>query len=436
MRKHLKIRYRIALLTGGTVLVMLLIIMTVFYYSITHRIADQADIALRNAVSSDSLTGDEQFIYIDDQIAENAADTRYSLYSPEQIIILDDESENHFTAKEEAIIHWCSGKQKDETIKTEIDGSIYYIRSTDATDQYIYFSRTENEISEDDDTIQTYSYITVDGADPPDLQIGSDAKMCSVRELIAYVDVTGEMDMIGHIILIFLLTAAVIGTFGTVAGFILGKKLEQNQLAQKQFFENTSHELKTPLTAIRGYADGISQGVITDYKKTGRVIAEQTEKMSGLVEEILCMAKLESGSVKLEKEPVEMQEFIQDCLMPFEGTVINRGLEVTLDLEPMTVSADPDKLEHAISNLITNALKYAKKGIRISCGKGEIRIENDCDSLTDDVLEHLFERFYTGRDGNTGIGLSIARDYIHLHGWNITAERTGNGICFVIRTIK
>ena len=435
MRKHLKIRYRIALLTGGTVLVMILIIMTVFYYSITHRMAEQADIALKNA-------GSDPFVYTDVQTAGNDADTGYSLYSPELIYILDEEDENHFTPKEEAVIRWCSGKQKDETIKTEIDGSIYYIRSTDTTGQYIYFNESDTEISaevpfsSEDDNVQIYSYITVDGSDPAGMQIDGDARMCSVREMIAYVDVTGEMDMINHMIIIFILTAAVIGTFGTAAGFILGKKLEQNQIAQKQFFENTSHELKTPLTALRGYADGISQGVITDYKKTGRVIAGQTEKMSRLIEEILCMSKLESGSVKLEKEPVEMQEFIQDCLMPFEGTVINKGLNVTLDLEPMTVSADPDKLEHALSNLITNSLKYAKNGIHISCGKGEIRIGNDCEVLTDDVIKHMFERFYTGPDGNTGLGLSIARDYIHLHGWNITAERTGNGICFVIRTAK
>ena len=161
MRKHLKIRYRIALLTGGTVLVMILIIMTVFYYSITHRMAEQADIALKNA-------GSDPFVYTDVQITENDADTGYSLYSPELIYILDEEDENHFTPKEEAVIRWCSGKQKDETIKTEIDGSIYYIRSTDTTGQFIYFNESDTEISaevpfpSDDDKVQIYSYITVD----------------------------------------------------------------------------------------------------------------------------------------------------------------------------------------------------------------------------------------------------------------------------------
>ena len=145
------------------------------------------------------------------------------------------------------------------------------------------------------------------------------------------------------------------------------------------------------------------------------------------------MAKLESGSVKLERETVSMPDFLQDCLMPFEGTVLSRGLEVTLDLQPMTVSADPDKQEHAVFNLLTNAVKYAQTYIQITCGKGMILITNDCTEISDDTLAHLFERFYTGPDGNTGIGLSLAKELIELHGWRITARRAENGICFEIR---
>ena len=118
-------------------------------------------------------------------------------------------------------------------------------------------------------------------------------------------------------------------------------------------------------------------------------------------------------------------------LLPF--VEMQRGRGIQLDLHPMKVSADPGQLEHALTNLLTNALKYARTEIRISCGGGLICIENDCDSLTDDVVQHLFERFYTGPDGNTGIGLSLAKDYLTLHGWTITAVRTENGIRFEIK---
>ena len=98
----------------------------------------------------------------------------------------------------------------------------------------------------------------------------------------------------------------------------------------------------------------------------------------------------------------------------------------------MTVSADPEKLEHAVSNLLTNALKYAKTEICITSDSTILRIENDCEPITNDELKHLFDRFYTGRDGNTGIGLSIAKDLIELHGWKLTAQRTETGIAFVV----
>lgn len=145
------------------------------------------------------------------------------------------------------------------------------------------------------------------------------------------------------------------------------------------------------------------------------------------------MAKIESGSVVLSKEEIDLPGFIQDCLMPFEGTVINRGLSVDIDLSPATVSADPDKLEHAVSNLLTNALKYARTKIKVSCGSEGFCISNDCEPLSDDTLSHLFERFYTGRDGNTGIGLSLAKDLIEMHGWQISAKQTGDGVCFEVR---
>ena len=213
---------------------------------------------------------------------------------------------------------------------------------------------------------------------------------------------------------------------------MIGRRLEQSAKAEKQFFENTSHELKTPLTSIRGYAEGIQTGVITDYKKTGKVITKETEKMSRLIEEILLSAKLESGAMQLHRESMELNEFVEECLMPMEGAVLSRGLDVELSLEPHKVSADPDRLEQAISNLITNALKYAKSRLSIKLEKGLLTIQNDCDYISDNDLAHLFDRFYTGEKGNTGIGLSLAKEIIELHGWKISAGRTNDGIVFAI----
>ena len=157
--------------------------------------------------------------------------------------------------------------------------------------------------------------------------------------------------------------------------------------------------------------------------------------MSRLVEEILLVSKLESGAMTLTREQLELGEFVENCLMPLEGAVMSRGLTVSLELGQRTVFADPDRLDQAVSNLLTNAIKYAKSSLRISLDERHLLIGNDCDGLTDDELRHIFERFYTGRNGNTGIGLALAKEIIELHGWSITAARSSDGIVFDV-TLK
>ena len=154
--------------------------------------------------------------------------------------------------------------------------------------------------------------------------------------------------------------------------------------------------------------------------------------MSRLIEEILLSARLDSGAMQLHKETLDLNEFVEECLMPMEGAVISRNLNVNLALSPCRVSADPDRLEQAITNLITNALKYAKSSLFIKLENGQLRMQNDCEYISDNDLSHLFDRFYTGENGNTGIGLALAREIILLHGWKITAGRTSDGIEFVI----
>ena len=318
-----------------------------------------------------------------------------SLYTAETLLILPDKKgslnlERFLTEKEKQIYDWCKEHTVNELKREKILDKVYYIQGTE-------------------------------------LDYGT---------AVAYVDVTGEYEMIRRVNVIFLIAAIVIGLLGGLAGYLMGRKLEQTQLVQKQFFENTSHELKTPLTAIRGYAEGIETGVITDYQKTGRVINAQVEQMNTMVEGILSIAKIESGALPIKKEEVSVADFIQDCLMPLEGVVRNRGLAVELQLGAGTVSADPDQLEHAVTNLLTNAIKYSAGRIRITSSAEELMIWNDLPKdfpLSEKDLAHLFDRFYTGPNGNTGIGLALAKEIIGLHGWKVSAELLGEGLAFRIR---
>ena len=259
-----------------------------------------------------------------------------------------------------------------------------------------------------------------------------DLKYESPEIIVAYIDVSGEPEMIAQTNLFLLAAAVIISIFGSLLGLIFGKKIEESQLSQKLFFENTSHELKTPLTSIRGYAEGMERGVITDYQKTGSVIISQTEKMSRLIDDILLMAKLESGSAPLEYTDVEVSEFVQNCLMPLEGAVENRCLAVELRLAGGTIRADENRLDQAFSNLLVNAIRYAKSRIVIVYDGRILSVSNDCDDVEKIDTDHIFERFYTGQNGSTGVGLALAKDIIELHKWKIRADKHNDYICVQI----
>lgn len=253
--------------------------------------------------------------------------------------------------------------------------------------------------------------------------------------IAAYVDITSERALIASINGMFLLILAVAVAGGAMAGYAVGRQIERSQDMQKKFYENMSHELKTPLTSIRGFAEGLEAGILEDTKQAARVIGRETEKMAGRIEEILCMSKLESGATILHKEPMEVAPFVENCLLPLEGAVKSRGLKVELQLGEGSVEADPDQMEHALMNVLTNAIKYADSRITVQYEGGRLVVWNDGDRLSGEELAHLFNRFYTGENGNTGIGLALAKEIVELHGWRLTAHKRYGGIlfCFEMR---
>lgn len=385
-----RVKIKIMFLVGGTVMVTLFILLLVF------------NVGIYWQIEKESITAIEQnLMYYEDYFDEElySEDEEAGLYAVDEIYIDESESkksgknyEKLYSRKQQQIIQWCEVHDVRRVQKAKIGSGVYYLQET--------------EYKESGKDIERY---------------------------IIYVDVTGEYEAIYRINIVFFFAAIFIGIVGSIIGYTLGKRLEENELAQKKFFENTSHELKTPLTVIKGYAEGIEQGVITDCKKTGYIIADQTDRMSKLVEEIMCIAKVESGALPIHKEAVSVSEFIQDCLMPFERIVINRGLDVRLSVEDKEIQMDQEQFEHAISNIISNAIKYAKSTIEISFNGSELSIWNDTGEISDDELKHIFDRFYSGKNGNTGIGLALAKDIIELHGFFVTAQKDNGGICFIVR---
>lgn len=377
-----KTRYKIATLTGSAVMAAMLLSLLILNIVFNKKIELRAENAIKNVFT---LNSDEYLNY------ESENDTGSLYYA--SLVYMGADSENRddiyqiLTPKEKKLIDWYETHPSDEMQRAKINEATYYMK-------------VRTEYYEDGN-----------------------------ERLLAYVDVTGEPELVKEISFGVLLDAFVIAALGAAIGYFLGKKLEQNDKAQKTFFENTSHELKTPLMAICGYAEEIEMGVITDYSQAGRMIVSQTERMSKLIEDILYLSKMESGTEPLKCEPIEMASLVQDILMPLEGIVNRRNLSVSLELDEGYVNGDPEKLEHAVANLITNSVKYACSQIEISWKNQVLSIWNDGGELSTEDFSHMFERFYTGQNGNSGIGLALSKEIVEMHGWKLSAKNDRHGIC-------
>ena len=247
-----------------------------------------------------------------------------------------------------------------------------------------------------------------------------------------YVNVSSEEQLIKTVSISLYIIMAICLAGACLAGFFMGKMIETDQNRQKQFFENASHELKTPLMSIQGYAEGLQAGIITEPEKATKVILNETDKMTGLVNDILSISRLESGAYKLKKEPVFMQEFLSECLTSMEASIYEKCLRVSFDVAPYAIEADRTQFEKAVRNILSNAIRYARTEIRIWFDGKKLIIWDDGTPISEESLKHLFERFYTGQNGNTGIGMSLTKEIVEQHGWKIKAENTAAGAQFVI----
>jgi signal transduction histidine kinase len=250
---------------------------------------------------------------------------------------------------------------------------------------------------------------------------------------IIYVDVTGENALIRRMDLDMILVMVLCAALACVCGIRIGVSIERGQERQKKFFENASHELKTPLMSIQGYAEGICSGVIQDEKHAAAVIMSESDKMTALVEEILCLSRFESGETRLHRESVSVPGLVNNCLVSLESVIVKKGLSVETHLEEAEVQADVGNLETAFTNLLSNAVKYGRSRIVIACDSRSLSVWNDGEKLSKEDAAHIFERFYIGKNGSTGIGLALTKEIIERHGWQLQLRNREDGPEFVIK---
>lgn len=229
------------------------------------------------------------------------------------------------------------------------------------------------------------------------------------------------------------------------------RRVEASHQAQRDFVANVSHELKTPLTSIQGFAQALLDGTAGDEQarsKAARIIHEESDRLRRLVDDLLDLARLDAEQVAFLRRPVDMNALIQRVVDGLGVTANEKGVKLHgLERHLPPVIGDGDRLAQVLTNLIDNAVKHSPPGgtVRVE-GEADqewlhIRVKDEGPGIPPDELSRIFERFYQldkarsgGRDRGAGLGLAISREIIRAHGGELSAKSTvGAGSIFTIR---
>ena len=237
---------------------------------------------------------------------------------------------------------------------------------------------------------------------------------------------------------IFDVTAAPMPGGGAVAVLRDLTETERMEKTRRDFIANVSHELRTPLTSIQGYTETLLDSPLADdhVREFLEIIRKNAARMSRLTEDLLTLARVESGEQRFVIQTVSAEELLQDALESFHEVARPYGVELVIEnsVPDAHVDADREAIHQIFSNLIENALKYAASGKKIVLGARaaengiEFSVRDMGPGISSEHLPRLFERFYrvdkarSRESGGTGLGLAIAKHIVLAHRGTIRAE--------------
>jgi two-component system, OmpR family, phosphate regulon sensor histidine kinase PhoR len=234
---------------------------------------------------------------------------------------------------------------------------------------------------------------------------------------------------------------------GTVLVFHDLTRLKQLENSRQEFVANVSHELRTPLSLIKGYVETLldgardNPGVATKFLQT---IDRNAERLKLLIEDLLTISELESGRVKLSFQAVSLSPLIAKVFEDFKARAAAKSMTLSNQAPDLAVSADADRLEQVLGNLVDNAIKYGRANGAVTIGGSakdggqvEVFVQDDGPGIPPEALERVFERFYrvdkarAREQGGTGLGLAIVKHIIQTHGGRVWAtSEVGHGTTF------
>ena len=215
---------------------------------------------------------------------------------------------------------------------------------------------------------------------------------------------------------------------------------------------NVSHDIRTPLSSILGFAQALRSGVVqgeAESRRVGEVIHEEAERLVSRLNDLIYLSELESGQAVVQREEIDLRALLNGIVERMTAIAEQQEKRVSVDIaDGVTLSADKAKLERAFENLLDNARKFAPAGgeVRVRAfvedgvgGRVRVEVANSAPDIDEEELPLLFDRFYRRdragirRSAGTGLGLPIARDLIELHGGTLQASLHDGKIALTAR---
>ena len=233
----------------------------------------------------------------------------------------------------------------------------------------------------------------------------------------------------------------------------MADELRDLEYSRQSFVANVSHELRSPLTSMKGFLEAMQDGTIDakDHDKYLEIVLSETRRMSNLVNDLLDLARIESGKAAVIWEVFDINELISRTLLTFEARIYEKSMEVDVKFKKdhQLVEADSAQISQVVSNLIDNAIKYSPDHTQLRISTYPVRkqvvvsISDSGQGIPEEDVPHVFDRFYKvekahtyTKQSGTGLGLSIVKSIIDAHGQTITLEsKVGKGSTFAF-TLK
>ena len=253
---------------------------------------------------------------------------------------------------------------------------------------------------------------------------------------------TAEERTLATLLLVLVLGGLAVLATAAAVGFVYAGRalvpIRESLRRQREFAADASHELRTPLAIVRGSVEHLRRHRDRPVGEVGEALADiesEVGQLTGLVDDLLLLARSDSGIVELRREPVDLGEAGGEVVQRLRSQAEARRVRLTLDAAPVTATGDADRLRQLTAILVDNAIRHASEGGTVSIAirdepRPAIIVDDDGPGIRAEDLPHLFDRFWRAADappGGTGLGLAIAAWIVERHGGEITASNRAEG---------